>query len=141
MTQVHRSSLVPRPVAQVYDVVNDVASYPRRFDWCSDATVLSRDPGEVVARLAVRFAGMGTTFTTRNLLVPNERIGLELVDGPFTALRGAWTFRALGERGCKVALDLDFEMSGRLVGTALAAGFAAFADHLVDDFVRAALSQ
>lgn len=141
MTQVHRSALVPRSAAQVYDVVNDVASYPRRFDWCSDATVVSRKPDEVVARLTVRFAGMSTTFTTRNRLTPDERITLELVEGPFTALRGAWTFRALGERGCKVALDLDFEMSGKLVGSALAAGFAAFADHLVDDFVRAALAQ
>jgi ribosome-associated toxin RatA of RatAB toxin-antitoxin module len=141
MTQVHRSSLVPRPVVQVYDVVNDVAAYPRRFDWCNEATVLSRTDDEIVARLAVRFAGMGTTFTTRNLLVPNERIELELVEGPFKALRGAWSFRALGDRGCKVSLDLDFEMSGKLVGSALAAGFASFADHLVDDFVRAALAE
>jgi len=141
MTQVHRSALVPRPAAQVYDVVNDVESYPRRFDWCGEAVVVSRTAQEVVARLTVRFAGMSTTFTTRNRLEPNEKISLELVDGPFTALRGAWTIRALGERGCKVSLDLDFEMSGKLVGSALAAGFAAFADHLVDDFVRAALAQ
>ena len=141
MTHVHRSALVPRPASQVYDVVNDVEAYPRRFDWCNEATVLSRKPDEVVAKLSVRFAGMGTTFTTRNRLVPDERISLELVEGPFTALRGAWSFKALGERGCKVALDLDFEMSGKLVGSALAAGFAAVADHLVDDFVRAALAQ
>ena len=141
MTQVHRSALVPRSAAQVYDVVNDVEAYPRRFDWCSDAAVVSRKPDEIVARLAVRFAGMGTTFTTRNRLVPGESIALTLVDGPFTAFRGGWTFRALGERGCKVSLDLDFEMSGKLVGSALAAGFASFADHLVDDFVRAALAQ
>ena len=124
----------------MYDIVNDVEAYPQRFDWCTQARVLERSEAEIVARLTLRFAGMSTSFTTRNGLEPPGRITLDLVEGPFTALRGAWGFRALGERGCKVTLDLDFEMSGKLVGTALAVGFASFADHMVDEFVRAALA-
>lgn len=140
MSSVHRNAVVPRPAQHVYAIVNDVESYPDRFDWCTQARVLERSDDAIVARLTLRFAGMSTTFTTRNTLEAPTRITLDLVEGPFRALRGAWGFRALGERGCKVSLDLDFEMSGKLVGTALAVGFASLADHMVDEFVRAALA-
>ena len=79
-----------------------------------------------------------SSFATRNRFIRPERIDLELVEGPFAALRGAWTFTALGERGCRVNLHLDFEMAGRFVGSALAIGFQGLADRMVDDFARVA---
>jgi ribosome-associated toxin RatA of RatAB toxin-antitoxin module len=36
--------------------------------------------------------------------------------------------------GCKVALDLDFEVSNRLTGFAFKLGFQKLADRMVDDF-------
>ena len=140
MTQVHRSALVPRPAALLYALVNDVEAYPKRFAWCRGASVLERGTDELVVRLDLRLGAVGASFTTRNRLVPNESIALDLVEGPFRALRGQWHFRALGDDGCKVSLDLDFEPAGKLVGTALAAGFQALADRLVGEFVRIALA-
>ena len=125
----------------MFDVVNDVEAYPRRFNWCREASVVSTaaDGSGLTARLAVRYAGMETQFTTRNRVESGRSILLELVEGPFTRLRGGWRFIALGEQGCRVELNLDFELAGRFLGTALAVGFAALADRMVDDFVRAAL--
>ena len=124
----------------MFDIVNDVEAYPHRFSWCAGAAVLECADGELVARMQLRFGGVSTTFTTRNRFERPTAIALELVDGPFTALAGAWRFQPLGEDGCKVSLDLDFEMSGKLVGSALALGFQKLADRMVDDFVRAALA-
>lgn len=139
MTHLAKSALVPRPAATLYALVGDVASYPRLFDWCESATVLERSHDGIVARLKVRMAGLSAEFTTRNRHVPDESIALELVDGPFSALSGRWRFQPLGDgAGCKVSLTLDFEMAGKLVGSALAIGFRGFANHLVDDFVRVA---
>ncbi len=122
----------------MFELVNDVERYPVRFSWCASAEVLEDRDDLRVARLGLRFAGATASFTTRNELHRPTRIGLELVEGPFRALRGQWCFQPLGEAGCKVMFDLDFEMSGGLVGTALAIGFHRLADHLVDEFVRAA---
>ena len=61
-----------------------------------------------------------------------------LVDGPFRTLEGEWSFLALGETGCKIALALDFDYSGRLTAPALRMGFRNLADRLVDDFSREA---
>ena len=140
MTHIKRSALVPRTAEAMFDLVNDIASYPKRFDWCTRAEVLERDAGSMIARLEVSTLGVRSQFTTRNVLHPHTRIEMTLVDGPFSAFNGAWTFRALGENGCKIGLELDFRISGKLVGSALAIGFRTVADHMVDDFVEAAMA-
>ena len=137
MSRIDRSSLIARPAAVVFDLVNEVAAYPDAFNWCRGASVLERDAGSMLAKLDLSFAGFQSSFATRNRFIRPERIDLELVEGPF-ALRGAWTFTALGERGCRVNLHLDFEMAGRFVGSALAIGFQGLADRMVDDFARVA---
>jgi ribosome-associated toxin RatA of RatAB toxin-antitoxin module len=138
VSRIDRSSLIARPAAVVFDLVNEVAAYPGAFNWCRSATVLERDEYAMLARLDLTYAGFQSSFTTRNRFLRPERIDLELVEGPFSALRGAWTFTPLGDHGCRVNLHLDFEMAGRFVGSALAIGFQGLADRMVDDFARAA---
>jgi len=138
VSRVERSALVRRSAARLFGLVNEVEGYPRRFAWCDAASVISRGEREMIARLDLRIGGMPIGFTTRNTWVPDERLDIRLVDGPFSALSGGWRFEALAEDACKVSLRLDFEMAGRLVGGALASGFRGLADRMVDDFVRAA---
>lgn len=139
MIQIRRHALVRHTPERMFDLVNDVEAYPRRFPWCAGAHVLERD-GEaaVVARLDLRFAGMTQGFTTRNSFERPHRLHLHLVDGPLRALEGEWTFTALGEDGCRIALALDFDYSGKLMGTALRLGFQGLANRMVDDFCAAA---
>lgn len=138
MTRVERSALVPFAAGRMFGLVNDVASYPRRFSWCEDAQVLESSETQQLARLAIKVGGMRTTFTTRNTLTPGEHIGLALVEGPFQRLSGSWSFRALAESASRVELVLEFELAGRLMGSALAIGFAGVADRMVDDFCKEA---
>lgn len=124
----------------MFDLVNDVEAYPSRFPWCAGARVLERDGDAVlVARLELRFAGITQGFTTRNTLDRPRRLRMQLVDGPLRALEGEWTFTALGDDGCKIALALDFDYSGRLTGGALRLGFQGLANRMVDDFCAAAM--
>jgi ribosome-associated toxin RatA of RatAB toxin-antitoxin module len=99
VSRIDRSSLIARPAAVVFDLVNEVAAYPDAFNWCRGASVLERDAGSMLAKLDLSFAGFQSSFATRNRFIRPERIDLELVEGPFAALRGAWTFTALGEAG------------------------------------------
>jgi len=119
--------------AQMFDLVNDVEAYPRRFAWCTGARVLTREDAAMTARLELRIAGIAQAFTTRNTMTPPQRIGLQLVEGPFRHLAGVWEFTALGDTGCKIALALDFDYSG-LMAPLMRAGFQKLADHLVDEF-------
>ncbi|MEO8802633.1 MAG: type II toxin-antitoxin system RatA family toxin [Rudaea sp.] len=134
MIEIRRSAIVAYSAQQMFDLVNDVEAYPRRFGWCVDAQVIAREDNALTARLDLRLAGMTQSFTTRNTLNPPHRINLQLVDGPFRKLSGGWEFLALGERGCKIALALDFEYSGRLMAPLMRAGFERLADRMVDEF-------
>jgi ribosome-associated toxin RatA of RatAB toxin-antitoxin module len=138
MTRIDRHALVRHSALRMFRLVNDVAAYPRRFSWCTGAQVLAESDQEMLARLDLRIAGLSTSFTTRNALAIPSRIGLQLVEGPFRELHGAWQFHSLAEDACKVSLHLDFEMAGRWMGTALALGFQGLADRMVDDFCRVA---
>jgi ribosome-associated toxin RatA of RatAB toxin-antitoxin module len=136
--QIRRSAIVNRSDRQMYDLVNDVEAYPARFPWCADARVSDRADSALTARLEVRLAGMTQSFSTRNTLEPPQRIAMQLVEGPFRSLAGTWTFMALGETGCKIALALDFDYSGRLMAPIMRSGFEKLADRMVDEFCREA---
>lgn len=138
MTQIARSALVRRPASHMFDLVNEVEAYPQRFGWCESARILERSETDMLARLELKMGGLRTAFTTRNRLLRPQRIELQLVEGPFTNLNGFWAFTELAEDASKVALNLNFETAGRLVGSALAIGFQGLADRMVDDFVREA---
>ncbi|HSE12184.1 MAG TPA: type II toxin-antitoxin system RatA family toxin [Rudaea sp.] len=139
MHQIRRSAIVGRSDAQMFALVNDVEAYPRRFKWCVFAQVSDRTEAALTARMELRIGGMTQGFTTRNTLTPPQSIAMQLVDGPFRMLSGTWTFTALGEAGCKVALALDFEYAGRLMAPIMRHGFEKLADRLVDEFCREAV--
>ncbi|HET7563122.1 MAG TPA: type II toxin-antitoxin system RatA family toxin [Rhodanobacteraceae bacterium] len=136
--KIHRQALVRFTPEQMFDLVNDVEAYPRRFHWCLGAKVSERDGEHLVARLDLRFAGVTQHFSTRNTLDRPNTIKMQFVDGPFDWLHGVWTFTALGSEGSKVALDLDFEVSNRITGFAFRLGFQKLADRMVDDFCEEA---
>ena len=136
--EIRRSALVKYSPAQMFELVNDVEAYPKRFAWCAGAEVLERGDDVVVARLDLKFAGFRQSFTTRNVLDPPRRLEMNLVEGPFRSLHGVWDFIALGDAGSKVAFALDFDYEGKLGGAALRLGFQGLAGRMVDDFCREA---
>jgi ribosome-associated toxin RatA of RatAB toxin-antitoxin module len=136
--EIRRSALVKYSPAQMFDLVNEVEAYPKRFPWCAAAEILESQNNVLVARLDLKFAGFHQSFTTRNTVEPPKRLQMDLVDGPFRSLDGVWDFIALGDAGCKVAFALDFDYAGRLGGTALKLGFQGLAGRMVSDFCREA---
>ena len=138
MPVILRSALVEHAAARMFALVNDVAAYPQRFDWCREAQVLEQGDDRLVARLDLGLGGFHTWFTTENTLSPPHHIDMALRDGPFRRLDGRWQFHALDESACKVSLRLEFEPQNRLLGPALSLGMQGLADRMVDDFVREA---
>ncbi len=122
----------------MFDLVNDIPAYPRRFAWCDKAELIEQGDRRVVARLDLGLGSFRTWFTTENRLERPHRIDMQLRDGPFKRLEGRWEFQALDANACKVSLTLDFEPTSRLLGPALALGFQGLADRMVNDFVRVA---
>jgi len=140
MIEIRRSAIVPFTPGQMFDLVNDVEAYPKRFVWCDAATVIEREADVLVARLDLKLAGLRQSFTTRNTMVRPESLTMKFVEGPFRSLDGLFTFQALGEVGCKISLALDFDYAG-LGGSVLKMGFQQLANRMVDDFCDEARRQ
>jgi len=138
MTQVDRSALVLHTAEQMFDLVNDVDSYPQFLPWCSSVNVVSRSEDELVATLNVSKGGLKYSFTTRNRLTHPTEMTMELVDGPFSALSGVWTFKPLSDEASKVELSLGFEFSGKLSSLAMGKVFNQVATTMVEAFVKRA---
>lgn len=138
MAIVRKSALLPYSAQQLYDLVEDFASYPRFLPWCKSARLLSRSEQELCAELEVARMGIAQKFSTCNRLHPPESMDISLKDGPFKKLHGGWRFHALAPDACKIELELDFEFSGRLIDSAFGAVFKQVANTLVDAFCKRA---
>ena len=136
--KIERSALVLYTAMDMYRLVHDVPSYPQFLKWCTEARVHEQDHEQQLASLGVRVGGLQQTFTTRNRLVPGERLSLSLVEGPFQSLSGEWRFTPLGDAGSKVTLELSFAFRRGLVSVAFERGFSRIADHLVGEFCKRA---
>ena len=134
MKTINRSALVPYTADEMFRLVDDVQSYPEFLPWCRSARELARNEDEVQASIEVQRGALQKTFTTVNRFQKNKIIEMRLKEGPFKHLEGFWRFDPLGENGCKVSLDLEFEFSGRLLNMTVGPVFNQIANSMVDAF-------
>ena len=138
MNTVQRTALVMHSDQAMFDLVNDVASYPQFMQGCQTAEVFEHTEQQMVARLDLKKGGVRTSFMTRNRLQAPSEIEMNLEDGPFKSLKGVWRFKSLTPQACKVSLDLEFEFNNMAVGLAASKLFSSMANDLVDSLCRRA---
>ena len=134
MPTISRSALVMHSVEKMYSLINDVLAYPKFLPDCADSRIISADEKSMVASLLVAKGGISKWFTTKNTLVKNQRIKMDLVDGPFKQLIGCWTFTPLSEDAWKISLELDYEFSNKIIGLAFGRVFTHLANNMVQAF-------
>jgi len=132
---------MPYPVQFMYDIVNDVDSYPEFLPWCGGVKIHQLDNSSMEASILMRGAGLNHWFKTRNSMVPGQSIEMELVEGPFSKLDGLWSFTPIDSEGCKIELRLLFEMKQGLASTLIAPAFSRIANTMVDSFCDRARDQ
>ena len=136
--KIERSALVIHSAAKMYQLVLDVPAYPQFLSWCTSTLVQEQTAALQKASLTVSVAGVIQRFTTINTLYTDARIELNLYEGPFRNLHGAWDFVQLGGDGCKVSLGLDFEMRSGPVAKVFGKGFGKIVNRQVSDFCKRA---
>ena len=123
MKKITRTALLPFSSSDMFDIVNDIESYPEFLPWCSAGHLLESDLTTSVAKININKAGINQSFTTKNILDRPNSIQLKLVDGPFSILEGRWDFTELDNNACKITLNLQFEVSNKIFNFALSALF------------------
>jgi ribosome-associated toxin RatA of RatAB toxin-antitoxin module len=162
MREIKHSALVAQPPGRLFDLINDIESYPRFIPWCTHAKVLSRSDREIVATIGVQRGPLKSEFTTRNELEQDRRILMHLVNGPFKMLEGEWLLTPIAQAGpglvaaslsgdaeeqpdslaegvgCRVQLAMKFAFKNPLTAVLFEQKFAETISSLMDAFVARA---
>jgi ribosome-associated toxin RatA of RatAB toxin-antitoxin module len=138
LPRVQRSARVPHTAEQMFDLVNDIESYPRFLHWCSGARIDVRQGNTIEATLDIGVLGFHRSFRTRNTLRRPESIQIELVTGPFRRLRGEWRFADVAEGGSDVSLSLQFEVTATPFGAVFSKVFEELAGAQMSAFTERA---
>jgi coenzyme Q-binding protein COQ10 len=126
----------------MYDLVADVANYPKFLPWTAAARIRSREPeGDhevMLADLVISFKVFRERFGSKVTLYPQDlKIDTEYLDGPFHHMVSKWSFKDV-EGGCDVGFFVDFEFKNRLLQGAAGMFFYEAMQRIVRAFERRA---
>ena len=114
MTTHQEKRVIPHTPQNLYNLVQDVKSYPQFLPWCLAARIKSQDDDRMVADLIIGFRLYRERFTSYVNLKPDEMaILVEYAEGPFKYLKNSWVFRDHPD-GCEIDFYVDFEFSSQL---------------------------
>ncbi len=131
MSHVERSALVKYSAQKMFDLVNNIESYPQFMPGCRAANILEKGEDWLLARLELHRGGFTQSFTTRNTLNSPLSMSMQLVEGPFKKFHGQWLFTSLANDACKVSFSLDYEFANPILGVMMKSTFETVASEQV----------
>lgn len=134
MSRISKSALLEAPVEIAYRVVAEVRRYPEFLPGCRTVAIHKCEDDVVEAKVTVHGSGMTYAFVTLNTH-ESHAIKMVLKEGPFRRLEGVWSFKPIGDLGCRVEIDIDFELAGGLE-IMLGGMVRPLANKMVDAFSR-----
>jgi coenzyme Q-binding protein COQ10 len=133
------TKVLPYAPDQLFRLVGDIDRYPVFVPWLTTMRTWNAheiEPGVncVDAEAGVGFSFLRETFATRVIRDANARhVGVNLIRGPFRALKNDWRFEPEGE-GTRIEFSIEFEFQSRLLDTFLAANMDRAIDRLIACF-------
>lgn len=119
MSQIKKTSTMSFTPRQMFELVNDIESYPKFLPWCASTRVEKAGDNEIIATMSLSWAGVQQSLTTRNTLQPDKRIDMDLIKGPFSSFAGCWMFDERSPGRCRVGLEVKYEFETILQRLAL----------------------
>ncbi|ORU91422.1 MAG: ubiquinone-binding protein [Cycloclasticus sp. symbiont of Poecilosclerida sp. N] len=138
MHKIERSALIRHCATDMFNLVNDVASYPKFLKWCRSSKVITSSSDQMTAELEIAWKVLHKVFSTKNRLVDGESIQMELLDGPFESMHGEWYFKQLRDGACKITMKIEFEFKNSVSNFVFSAIFSQICGSLMGSFVKRA---
>ncbi|MDQ6969205.1 MAG: type II toxin-antitoxin system RatA family toxin [Mariprofundus sp.] len=139
MRSFEETRLVQCSAKEMFDIVLDIEAYPLFLPWVADASILSRQSGELTAELIADLAGSRHSFKTIDRFVANKLVEIRLLEGPFRFLESIWTFDPVDEASCKVHFSIEFEFRSMMLDIVASPIFSTACKSMVQAFEQRAL--
>jgi coenzyme Q-binding protein COQ10 len=133
------TKILPFQPHQLFEMVGDVARYPEFVPWLISMRTWNIQCLELGVTTVDAEAGVGIAmfrerFSTRVIRDPNNKtISVNLLSGPFRALKNEWRFEH-DPAGARIEFSIDFEFKSRLLDAFLAANMERAIDKLIGCF-------
>lgn len=108
MPGIRETRRLPYSCEQMFDLVADVASYPKFLPWVVATRIRSDSDTEMTADMLVGFKAIREKFTSRVIKKRPEHIEVFYVDGPLKDLDNNWHFTCLPDGGCEIDFCVEF---------------------------------
>ena len=138
MIRVEKTVMVLHSASMLWNLVADVRAYPEYLPWCAASDIISVSEEQTIATLHVNFHGLKQSFTTSNTGLSPEFIQMDLVKGPFSHLKGYFSFTALSADACKIDFFLEWDFSNLFLEKMVGPVFKIIASSMVNAFVKRA---
>jgi len=87
------------------------------------------------ARLDFNLKGLETSFTTKNKIIENKSIQMELIEGPFKYLDGIWEFKKIDNKTI-IFLTINYEAENKIIEYTIGKSLEKITNYLVKAFVE-----
>ncbi len=141
MIEIKKTAIVPYSPEQMFNLVSDIKNYPKYLPWCVATEIKTQNNNEAIGTIYIEYLKIKTQFTTKNIYTKFSKIDIYLIDGPFTAFSGYWSFLNLGNLGCKIEFVLKYEFKGFLLEKLIGPVFAYISKSIIDCFIKEASKQ
>ena len=108
MPGIRETRRLPYSCEQMFDLVADVASYPKFLPWVVATRIRSNTDTEMEADMLVGFKAIREKFTSRVIKNRPEHIEVFYIDGPLKDLDNNWYFKCLPDGGCEIDFFVEF---------------------------------
>ena len=137
--------IMPHSAEQMYNLIADVAAYPKFLPWCVGARIKKTTPSTdgkstvIDADLVISFKLFREKFASRVTLNPEgPSIDVEYLDGPFRYLNNHWQFNQQEDGSCEVDFFVDFEFKSPMLQAIIGVVFNEAMQRIVRAFEKRA---
>ncbi len=136
MKNIHKEEDINIDIDTIFNLINDIKSYPNYLPWCTKSEVKSAEI--IIGKIFISKSFINWNFSTKNTIKKNKSISLELVDGPFESLTGKWLFSPINQFNTRVSLDIDYKFKSSIIELSIEPIFSSIMNSILKSFVQEA---
>lgn len=111
MPLVEVSEVIAAPLARVWEVVNDIASYPRLMEHVRSVKMLESSPTHRLSEWEVDLKGCVMRWVEREQIdAARHRIDYRLVEGDLASFEGFWQLEPLTAGSSRATVSATFDI-------------------------------